>query len=65
MKNKDIAKKSYSSIVEFERDLFPKAFNEKQAKKPTDNKSIGLNLAKESFREVKQRVEVGKVSADK
>ena len=64
MKNKDIVKKSYSSMIEFERDFFPKAFSEKQAKKPADNQSIGVNLAKESFREIRQQAEVGKVSAD-
>jgi len=65
MKNRDIAKKSYCSMIEFERDFFPEAFGKKQAKKPTDNQSIGVKLAKESFREVRQQVGVGKVSADK
>jgi len=66
MKNNDKAKKkSYCSMIEFEQDFLPKAFSEKQAKKPTDNQAIGVNLAKESFREIRQRAGISKVSVDK
>lgn len=46
--------KFYCSIIEFEQDFFPRSFSEKLTKKPTDNQSIGINLAKESFRKVRE-----------
>lgn len=58
----NVSKKFYCSMIEFEQDFFPKAFSEKQVKKPTDNQSIGISLAKESFRKIKQEVTTGKIS---
>lgn len=52
-------KKFYCSIVEFQQAFFPKSFTEKQAKKITDPKSIGVSLAKESFLRIRQESSVG------
>jgi hypothetical protein len=62
-KQEKFLKKFYYSMIEFEQDFFPKTFREKQEEKPTDNQSIGISLAKESFRKIKQEVTQGKISA--
>lgn len=68
MKKMDETKKKrefYCSIVEFEEDFFPKSFTEKQAKKAKDNQSIGVSLAQESFRRIRQEMAAGRLSTKK
>jgi hypothetical protein len=68
MTNKHKTKKkraSYCSIAEFEQDFFPKSFAEKQARKPQDSQSIGVSLAKESFRRIRQEAIADKPSTGK
>ena len=56
-------KKYYCSVIEFEQDFFPRSFSEKQVRKPTDNQTIGVNLAKESFRKIRQEVTKEEINA--
>jgi len=55
-------RQSYCSMIEFEQDFFPRAFSEKQVRKPTDNQSLGISMAKESFRKIRQELTTGKIS---
>lgn len=63
--NRKSEKRFYCSIIEFQKDFFPKSFGEKQAKKPDDKQSVGANLAKESFRKIRQEILQGKTPTSK
>lgn len=56
-------KQSYCSMIEFEQAFFPKSFREKYAPKAMDSRSIGIELAKDSFRKIKQEVTEEKATA--
>lgn len=62
-KQKTVKKRFYCSMVEFDQDFFPRSFGEKQVKKPTDNQAIGVNLVKESFRQIRQEMTQDEISA--
>jgi hypothetical protein len=55
--NKDKTKKYvYYSMMEFEREFFPKSFKKKMAEKSADAKSLGTSLAEESLEKIKGRL---------
>ena len=65
MRKMDETKKkrgTYRSIHEFEQDFFPKSFTEKQIRRPKDTHSMGVSLAQESFRSVRQEVTANRLS---
>jgi hypothetical protein len=57
------SKRFYHSMIEFEKDFFPKSFSSKQAKRLADSRSIGVDLAKDSFRRIREDVAAGKLSS--
>lgn len=46
----------YKSMREFEKKFFPKSFIKQSVKAPTDARTIGINLAKESLDMIRGRV---------
>ncbi len=63
MMNKDKKRRIfYCSMIEFEQDFFPKSFSNEQMRKATDSHTIGVQLAKESFRIIRQEVAEGALS---
>lgn len=46
----------FHSIVEFEKEYFPKSFEQKMEEKPTDARALGSNLAKESLDKIRTRL---------
>lgn len=49
-------KQAYRSMVEFEKEFFPKSFEKRMAEKPTDAQALGVNLAKESLEKIRGRL---------
>jgi len=46
----------YKSMREFEEKYFPKSFIKQSVEAPTDARTIGINLAKESLDMIRNRV---------
>ena len=49
-------KKTYRSMMEFEREFLPKSFEERMAEKPTDARALGISLAKESLDKIRSQL---------
>ena len=43
----------YYSMIEFEEEFFPRSYSAK-CREPSTNESIGIDLAKDSFKKAKQ-----------
>lgn len=46
-------KQAFHSMMEFEKEYFPKSFEKKMEEKPTDARALGSNLAKESLDKIR------------
>jgi hypothetical protein len=46
-------KQIFYSIMEFEKEYFPKSFKKKMEEKPTDARALGSSLAKESLDKIR------------
>ena len=46
----------FHSIMKFEKEYFPKSFEQKMEKKPKDARALGSNLAKESLDKIITRL---------
>jgi hypothetical protein len=46
----------YKSMREFEEKFFPESFKKQSVEAPTDARTIGINLAKESLEIIKSRL---------
>jgi len=46
----------YKSMREFEEKFFPKSFREQSTELPTDARSLGISLARESLDTIRQRL---------
>ena len=49
-------KQVFYSIMEFEKEYFPKSFKKKMEEKPTDARALGSSLAKESLNKIRTRL---------
>ncbi len=49
-------KQAFHSMMEFEKEYFPKSFEQKMEEKPTDARALGSNLAKESLDKIRTRL---------
>ena len=49
-------KQAFHSIMEFEKEYFPKSFKKKMEEKPTDARALGSSLAKESLDKIRTRL---------
>jgi hypothetical protein len=56
MSRKKEKERIYHSIVEIERNFFPKSFEERIMKKPENSQALGINLAKESLDKIKRQI---------
>ncbi|MHC4268746.1 MAG: hypothetical protein ACYSTS_09790 [Planctomycetota bacterium] len=54
MNRKKEKNRIYHSIVEIEKNFFPKSFEERMLKKPEGSQALGVSLAKESLDKIKQ-----------
>ena len=46
----------FHSIMEFEKEYFPKSFEKKMEEKPKDARALGSTLAKESLDKIRTRL---------
>ncbi|MDR4508296.1 MAG: hypothetical protein MRJ65_08695 [Candidatus Brocadiaceae bacterium] len=46
-------KQIFHSMMEFEKEYFPKSFKKKIEEKPSDARALGISLAKESLDKIK------------
>lgn len=46
-------KQVFYSIMNFEKEYFPKSFEKRMLEKPTDARALGISLAKESLKKIK------------
>lgn len=56
MSRKKEKERIYHSIVEIERNFFPKSFEERMIKKSENSQALGINLAKESLDKIKRQI---------
>ncbi|HHT9130338.1 MAG TPA: hypothetical protein ACFYEC_05685 [Candidatus Brocadiaceae bacterium] len=49
-------KQAVHSIMKFEKEYFPKSLKKKMEEKPTDARSLGSDLAKESLDKIRTRL---------
>jgi hypothetical protein len=56
MSRKKEKERIYHSIVEIERNFFPKSFKERMIKKPEGSQALGASLAKESLDKIKKQL---------
>lgn len=50
-------KQAFHSMIEFEKEFFPKSFEKRISEKFTDARALGASLAKESLDKIKNRLE--------
>jgi len=53
---KSSEKQIYRTMLEFEKEFFPKSFKERMAEKPTDAQALGVSLAKESLQRIERKL---------
>ena len=49
-------KQAFHSMMEFEKEYFPKSFEQKMEEKPKDARALGSSLAKESLDKIRTRL---------
>ncbi len=49
-------KQAFHSMMEFEKEYFPKSFEQKMEEKPKDARALGSRLAKESLDKIRTRL---------
>ena len=49
-------KQAFHSMMEFEKEYFPKSFEQKIEEKPKDARALGSRLAKESLDKIRTRL---------
>jgi len=49
-------KQAFHSMMEFEKEYFPKSFEQKIEEKPKDARALGSSLAKESLDKIRTRL---------
>ncbi len=49
-------KQVFRSMMEFEKNYFPKSFEKRMLERPTDAQTLGISLAKESLDKIKERL---------
>jgi hypothetical protein len=47
---------TFNSVLEFEKEIFPKAYKKRTMENETDAKSLGISLAKESLDKIKKKL---------
>ena len=53
---KNSEKQIYRTMLEFEKEFFPKSYKERMTEKPTDAQALGVSLAKESLERIKREL---------
>ena len=56
MKKDKKKKRTYRSMVEFEKKFFPKSFEKRTIERPTDAQDLGISLAKESLDKIREQL---------